>query len=288
MAEYRRVRHNVQQNIRRLGQRDYDISGVSIPSFISKNATPSQIRKETKRLQKISDTRYKKTTKTVTVTKVNKRTGKVTEERKTVTGTKAREYDRKESARKAHATQEFNREQERRAVLGDEYSDREKREAIEDIVSQPIGQINVEPEPKKYRKPREIDRTGNTMVFDHTAQHLMNIAKQNVLAYKQHQGSIRKKRKDELTSRAKTVSKNADDILAFLNTLPQNTKKYGETANMMMSAENVKSVEWFYEENGATNFINDFYKWLYEAGFIESYDGEEDESDEGESYDDEY
>lgn len=299
MSEYRRVRHNVQQNIRRLGQRGYDTSEVSIPSFISKNATPSQIQKETKRLQKISDTRYKKTTKTVTVTTVNKRTGKVTEEQKTVTGTKARKYEQKERSKKAYETRKYNQERERIAVenigrnlnigdttgdTSDDYKTDTTRELYEPTI-EPIDHIPLgASERDLYPKPHMVERTDRTMDFQNTSRHLMNIAIKNVRAYILFQGNTRKKRNNELTKRALLVTRNAEQIIEFLESLSPDDPRFGLIADSMMESDSVRPVEWFYEENGASNFIADFNSLLSGFPGVGEIVGTVDESDEGFSY----
>lgn len=101
-AEYRRVRRNTKQNIRRLAARGYDVSGIKVPK-IPEKITPGSIRA----LERINEQRYPKAKFTITEIKVIKGEEKIVEKR--VSGTKGREVERKISAQKGVATKKQNK-----------------------------------------------------------------------------------------------------------------------------------------------------------------------------------
>jgi hypothetical protein len=108
VLEYRRVRKNLLQNIRRLEERGYDVSKIAVPDI------PSKItRRDINALKKIDKNRYKQATYEVEVIKNKGRKNERIEVTK-VSGEKYRKQERKQTAQKAAATRKIQREEKKK------------------------------------------------------------------------------------------------------------------------------------------------------------------------------
>lgn len=108
VLEYRRVRKNLLQNIRRLEDRGYDVSKINVPDI------PEKItRRDINALKKLDKNRYKQATYEVEVVKNKGRKNERIEVTK-VSGEKYRKQERKISAEKAAATRRVQREEKKK------------------------------------------------------------------------------------------------------------------------------------------------------------------------------
>ena len=103
VLEYRRVRKNLLQNVRRLEERGYDVSKIDVPD-IPKKIT----RRDINALKKLDKNRYKKATYEVEVIKNKGRKNERIEVTK-VSGEKYRKQERKQASEKAAATRRENK-----------------------------------------------------------------------------------------------------------------------------------------------------------------------------------
>lgn len=118
VLEYRRVRKNLLQNVRRLEERGYDVSKIDVPDI------PEKItRRDINALKKLDKNRYKQATYEVEVVKNKGRKNERIEVTK-VSGEKYRKQERKQSAEKAAATRRENKiirqqEEEKKKLIPD-------------------------------------------------------------------------------------------------------------------------------------------------------------------------
>ena len=97
---YRKERRKLQQNVRRMKKRGYDVSNIQIPKI----PTDRKIRQsDINELKKINKNRYEKASYTTVIYGANKKHEREPQ-RKTYTGKKAQTMARRESARKAANT----------------------------------------------------------------------------------------------------------------------------------------------------------------------------------------
>lgn len=101
--EYRRVRENLQQNVRRLKKRGYDVGAIEIPKI------PEKIgKKAINELKKLNERRYQLATK-IELVKHRDATGQIVEELQRVSGKVARGYERRRAGAKASYTHKERR-----------------------------------------------------------------------------------------------------------------------------------------------------------------------------------
>lgn len=103
-AEYKRVRRNTRQNIRRLAARGYDVSAIQMPK-IPEKITPGSIR----RLQELNEKRYKLSTHWKIDFVDNPDTGKTEIVQTKVQGTKYRYTEKKKASEKRKSTAMSNK-----------------------------------------------------------------------------------------------------------------------------------------------------------------------------------
>lgn len=131
VLEYRRVRKNLLQNVRRLEERGYDVSKIDVPDI------PEKItRRDINALKKINTNRYKKSTYEVEVVKNKGRKNERIEVTK-VSGEKYRKQERKQASEKAAATRRENKKLKEKPKIIDV--------GIGGITPPPIGETGNKP-----------------------------------------------------------------------------------------------------------------------------------------------
>lgn len=130
--EYRRARENLQQNVRRLKKRGYDVDAIKIPEI------PEKIgKKAINEIKKLNERRYQLATK-IELVKHRDITGQIVEELQRVSGKVARGYERRRAGAKASYTHkerrktQAQRKSEKRTEVPTKHYDTSWRDALDE------------------------------------------------------------------------------------------------------------------------------------------------------------
>lgn len=124
-AEYTKARRNLQQNVRRLAKRGYDVSDIVIPSIPEGKMKQSYINQ----LNKLNTQRYELSTKVETVTK-RTLSGEYIDVEERISGKRARGFERRRAGSRAAFTRKerVNEQKQRTNRIEKEAKEKVKRE----------------------------------------------------------------------------------------------------------------------------------------------------------------
>lgn len=301
ISEYRRVRKNLKQNIRRLEERGYDVSKIKLPEIPEKITS-----KDVTKLKNINSRRYKLATHE---TEVIKNKGKKNERIETikVKGTEFQKVERKISQEKAKATRRENKIKKQEIIEAENKRNLEKiniplTEPISidydyEDVTESVPEIPYTPT-KSFGKIGEIPMVqlvdietgeviegpaGVTKWKNRNVKELKDF--QMELAMRQY--DIAKKNLSIMSSyegrdkHARVTRFNADSIANFLDSeMSKNPVATAAKLQAFNESGAFESVDYIYREGGYERFL---YEWVEALDYPNFYGDIED--DEYEDYD---